>query len=282
VRQEVLPLKPDLLVYYEGANQFDLSSIATGLPDMPTGLLLPPGACPAQPAVAAEAGKSEAGWWSWLGHRLGEEFALVRRVQALVAARDLPADGGEWPKADIQRIWPAGLDERDPDIGRPDLPMTLSTIVHDLDAIRGAAKQSGAELVLASFFWLVKDGMMLDPIRHRTILEYLNGYAPFRYRDMERMAAFQNRVFAKYASAHKLAFIDIAKLTPFDPDLFVDGIHTTYAGERLRAWIFFQQLLPIVESHLKSGAWPRQVAPSDVPPPIFKARPITFDCKRRG
>jgi len=283
VREEVLPLKPDLLVYYEGANQFDLSTIATGLPAMPTGLLLPPGApCPAQPAVAEGGGKSEAGWWVSLGHRLGEEFALVRRIEALVAARDLPADGGEWPKIDVQRVWPAGLDERDPNIGRPDLPITLSTVVHDLDTIRGAAEQSGAELVLASFFWLVKDGMILDPIRHRTILEYLNGYAPFRYRDMERMAAFQNRVFAKYASVRKLAFIDIAKHTPFDPDLFVDGIHTTYAGERLRAWIFFQQLLPIVESHLKSGAWPRQVAPSDVLPPIFKARPITFDCKRPG
>ena len=72
VREEVLPLKPDLLVYYEGANQFDLSSIATGLPDMPGGPSVPPGApCPAQPAAAEGGGKQEAGWWVWLGHRLG-------------------------------------------------------------------------------------------------------------------------------------------------------------------------------------------------------------------
>jgi hypothetical protein len=97
---------------------------------------------------------------------------------------------------------------------------------------------------------------------------------------MERLAAFENRVFAKYASAHKLAFIDIARLLPFDPDLYVDAIHNTYAGERLRAWVFFQHLLPIVESHLKSGAWPRPVKPSDARPPTFAPRPITFDCKR--
>ena len=136
--------------------------------------------------------------------------------------------------------------------------------------------------MLASFFWLVKDGMVLDPIRHRAILEYLNqGYAPFRYHDMERLAAFENRVFAKYASAHKLAFIDIARLMPFDPDLYVDAIHNTYAGERLRAWVFFQHLLPIVEGRLKSGTWPRKVKPSNAQPPTFTARPITFDCKRR-
>ena len=173
----------------------------------------------------------------------------MRRVQALFAGREMPAGGGEWPKPDYTLAWPAGLDERDPDIGRADLPVNLSTILHDLDAMRSASEQSGAELVLASFFWLVKDGMVLDPIRHRAILEYINrGYAPFRYRDMERLAAFQNCVFAKYARAHKLDFIDVARLMPFDPDLFVDAIHNTYAGERLRAWVFFQALVPIVET----------------------------------
>ena len=284
VREEVLPLQPDLLVYYEGANQFDLSTVATGLPNRPTGLSLSPEAsCPARPPPAAvEGDKSGPGWLASLSQALGNEFALVRRVQALFAARNLPGDGGEWPKDDYKLVWPTGVDERDPDIGRPDLPIKLSTIVRDLDAIRSATEQSGAELVLASFFWLVKDGMVLDPIRHRAILEYLNqGYAPFRYHDMERLAAFENRVFAKYASAHKLAFIDIARLMPFDPDLYVDAIHNTYAGERLRAWVFFQHLLPIVEGRLKSGTWPRKVKPSNAQPPTFTARPITFDCKRR-
>ena len=205
----------------------------------------------------------------------------MRRVRALFVAHEMPAGGAEWPKPDYKLAWPAGLDERDPDVGRPDLPINLSTILGDLDAMRSAARQSGAELVLASFFWLVKDGMVLDPVRHRAILEYLNqGYAPFRYRDLERMAAFQNRVFAKYARANNLDFIDVARDTPFDPDLFIDAIHTTYAGERMRGWVFFQLLVPIVERHLKSGAWPRQVTPSTEPPPVFVPRAITFDCKR--
>ncbi len=98
----------------------------------------------------------------------------MRRVQALFAGREVPAGGGEWPKPDYTLAWPAGVDERDPDIGRADLPVNLPTILRDLDTMRGASEQSGAELVLASFFWLVKDGMMLDPVRHRAILEYIN------------------------------------------------------------------------------------------------------------
>jgi hypothetical protein len=38
--------------------------------------------------------------------------------------------------------------------------------------------------------------------------------------------------------------------------------------------------VPIVEAHLKSGAWPRKVAPSTEPAPVFTPRAITFDCKR--
>ncbi len=69
-------------------------------------------------------------------------------------------------------------------------------------------------------------------------------------------------MFAEYARAHDLAFIDVARLMPFDPDLFIDAIHNSYAGERLRAWVFLQGLVPIVERHLKSGAWPRKIEAS--------------------
>ena len=56
VREEVLPLQPDLLVYYEGANQFQISSIAQGLPSRPSSQLLAEGAsCPALPAQSPPA-----------------------------------------------------------------------------------------------------------------------------------------------------------------------------------------------------------------------------------
>ncbi len=273
VRDEVLPLQPDLLVYYEGANQFDLRTLAE-VPDSGDMAVASSGRCPAQPAGGGTA-EASCGWLA----SLESESALVRRVRALLAAGNPAVGGDEWPKKDYTLRWPKGVDERDPDIKRPDLPVHLSTILHDLDTIRATGDAAGAELVLASFIWLVKDGMVLHPIRHRSILEYLNqGYAPFRYRDLERLAAFENRVFAKYARAHDLAFIDVARLMPFDPDLYVDAIHNSYGGERLRAWVFLQGLVPIVERHLKSGAWPRKFEATKKSAPAFKPRPITFTC----
>ena len=275
VRDEVLPLQPDLLVYYEGANQFDLRTMATGLPAAPR---RNSESCPARSAPDQSEGGA-GGASAWLSC-LSRDSALVRRVMALFAAPTLTQAQGEPIKPDYKLTWPKGLDEKDPDITRADLPVNLSTILHDLDSIRAASTSAGAELTLASFVWLVKDGMMLDPIRHRAILDYLNqGYAPFRYRDLERMAAFENRVFAKYARANTLDFIDVARLMPFDPDLYLDAIHNTYAGERLRAWVFFQALVPIVERHLESGAWPRKVKPSTLPAPAYQPWPITFTCR---
>ena len=100
---------------------------------------------PAKPvspsAASADSGGGASGpsWLAKLGQDLSGEFALVRRVQALFAGREMPAGGGEWPKPDYTLAWPAGLDERDPDIGRVDLPVNLSTILRDLDAMRSAS-----------------------------------------------------------------------------------------------------------------------------------------------
>ena len=271
VRQEVLPLRPDLIIYYEGANQFDLRTVAPSVPKP-------------EPFARSAPAPVESVVSRWL-----DQLALVRRVRALLRSTETPssgvASGGEWRKPDYNLVWPAGLDESDPDIGRADLPVNLSTILGNLDGIRAATQAAGGELALASFVWLLKDGMVLNPIRHKAILDYLNqGYAPFRYRDLERMAAFENRVFAKYALAHRLAFLDVARLMPRDPDLFVDAIHTTQTGGRLRAWVVLQELLPLVERHLANGTWPKADPGAGMPAqhPAFAVppRPLEFTCKK--
>ena len=70
-------------------------------------------------------------------------------------------------------------------------------------------------------------------------------------------------------------------LDAFDPDLFADATHNTPAGVRLRAWIVFPQLLPIIESRLASGQWPRPAPATGDGHPAFRFQPrqITFECK---
>ena len=254
VRQEVAPMRPDLVVYYEGGNDLDLSTVVK---DPPKGRPQP-------------AGRLE----RWL-RRTASYSVLARRAQDLLVV-------GEWPKPDYRIDWPPGLDEFDPDITRPDLPVNLSEIVRNLDAIRADLEAVGAELSVASFHWLARDGLRVNAGRQQTILRTLNEtYYPYRYADLERLTAFENRVFAKYDAVHGLPFIDVARYMPYDPNLFSDGIHNTAPGVKLRAWIQLQQLVTLVEARLASGQWPGPVPDMPERHPAFLKPPrtISFNCK---
>ena len=197
-----------------------------------------------------------------------------------LASSDL--DGRERPKPDYELVWPSGLDEQDPDLDYPKLPINLDEIKADFDRIRTELASSNIEFALSSFIWMVRDGMVVNPIQRQGILDQLNiTYYPFRYRDMERMAKFQNRFFAKYARVHGMPFVDLAGLFPFNPDLFTDGVHSDYSGTRLRAWITFQQLLPTIEKHLADGSWPSKRGP-ELPLPTFTPREIPTPCNKPG
>ena len=261
VRTEVLPLKPDLVVYYEGGNQFWMPSVAKDIANDAT-----------PPAPMAASGTS------WLDEA-ARYSAVISRIRAAIALAGVKSDGSEPRKASYRLEWPQGLDENDPDLGYPNLPVNLNTIQRDLDQIRTDLAKDGSDFAVSSFLWMVKDGMVLDPVRHKYIFDQLNiGYFPYRYRDMERLSNFQNRLLAKYAKTHGIGFIDTARYMPLDPDLFVDAVHTNQAGLRLQAWIAFNQLLPIVEKHLADGSWPRPSDPT-VALPTIAPRKITFTCQ---
>jgi hypothetical protein len=104
---------------------------------------------------------------------------------------------------------------------------------------------------------------------------------PWRYRDLEWLANFQSRVLKKYTQERGIDFIDVAGTMPFDPDLYADGVHTTYPGTRMKGWVILQQLVPLIEARLKSGAWPKPQPEMDSAPPWFRTPPrrIEVNCK---
>lgn len=268
VRQEVAPIRPDLVIYYEGGNQFQLDTVVRAAPRRP------PAEERAPPGVFANVLEEAAAW-----------SALARRIQTMAGLIGRPGGGAEWPKPPYRLEWPAGLDESKPDITRTDLPVNLGTILRDIEQIRTDLAQVDAELAISSFMWMVRDGMVLDPVRHRYTLDQLNvRYFPFTYRDLERMAAFQNRVLAAYARAHGLPFLDVAATMPFDPNLFFDAVHKTYPGERLQGWVTFLLLVPLIEERLASGAWPKPVPKMAAGHPAFATLPrlIAVDCHNGG
>jgi hypothetical protein len=262
VHTEVLSLQPDLVVYYEGGNQFLPASIVEKMPEGSS----------ARPLRREGEASPE-----WL--RVAARYsALMARVQFALGSAESTADRGEWPKPDYRVVWRAGLDENDRDLAYPQLPVSLNVIPRDLDRIRADLAMIGADLAVSSFIWMVKDGLVIDPMRHKYLLEQLNvANYRFRYRDLERLAKFQSRLLAKYVTVHGLTFVDMACFMPLDPDLFQDAMHATYAGVRLPGWISFQHLVPAVERRLKDGAWPQQQR-EEPPLPTFEFRRITFNC----
>lgn len=253
VRDELALFDPDLVVYYEGSNQF----WPVDFVDWPEGRM------PRRPRQTLRRLK--------LG--LTAYSAIVRRIEhALPALRGW--QGSEPPKQFGRVNWPADLDEQQPDPHYPRLPVNLNTILRDMDAIRDALAGRGGQLILSSFVWLVEDNLVLDANRHRYIYQQLNEmFWPFPYRHMRRMADFQNRVFRAYANRHRLDFLDVAAVYPLDPNLFDDAIHMNPAGTRLHAWIVFNQLVPVLKRKLAAGELPRAPHPAPLAHPAFAEAP---------
>jgi hypothetical protein len=249
VRDELVPVDPDLVVYYEGANQF-----------FPIDYIQwPGGAVPPRPR--------RSGPWHF-----ESSSALIRRLHSV---RDpFGVRSSEPRKPSLAVRWPPDLDEHDPALDHPRLSLELPTIMRDLDVMQSALVANGGRLFVSSFVWCVKDGMQLDPGRDAAVYAQLNEmYWPYSYAYMRRMADFQNRVLAKYARSRGLAFIDVAARYPIDPRLFVDAIHMTPNGTKLMAWITFQNLVAVLERSIVSGALPRPARHHLASHPAFSGSP---------
>ena len=265
VRQEVTPVDPDMVVYYEGANQF-----------APGKALQMPATLAVKPTM------------TFRKRTKAEDYsAAVRRVST--ASSLLSGRGGREPqKPPYPTIWPPDVDEQNPDVTRVPLPMDLDAVLANLDSMRTSLRDTGGELAVSSFLWIVYPGMVLDLSRHLPLYQYLNDtYWPASYAHMRRMADFQNRVFENYAKHDDLVFLDLARDFPRDPDLFGDAIHLTPEGLRLQAWTYLRQLIPVIETRIQTRRWPRtprtgsragQWNPANYNPHLVSRKDIVKQC----
>lgn len=248
VQQELLPLDPDLAVYYEGSNQFG--------PGQMVQPYIPPRVDP-NPADPIIEHKMPAFLWT--------HFAIGNLLDhALNGFGSI----GEPRKPSYRLAWPDHVDRQNPDPDDPNLPLQLPAIVKDLDSMRTGLDSIHGRLVLCSFEWYTPEGVRLSPKRYPYMYKQLNGtFWPLRYSDFRLLADFQNRVFRNYAAARKISFVDVASWLPQDPNLFWDAIHMTPTGEQVKAWVVFQQLVPVVRSLIESGQLPRAPGGKRLPPP---------------
>ena len=248
VQYEVMPVDVDYVIYYEGANQFDVQTMVTYPADVTFGKP-PAGLVPNLDNVDSED--------KTLLDQLSEYSALASRARSIV--EQFSVTGQEPPKPEQFFHLPEGLDEFNPNRTQVGNALALRKILGDLDQIKGNLDKREVKLVLATFDWFAYEGMVLDPTRHRNIYAYLNRvYWPITYANMRRMADFQNRVFKRWATDNRVEVIDVAGRMPRQPDLYDDAIHNRPLGIRIRAWINFEAMVPLLKQDIESGALPRR------------------------
>ena len=245
VRDELAPLQPDIVVYYEGANQFGPADY----------VIWPGGTPPRKPARIHE--------WPF-----ESRSAIVRRIRLIRDPFLVRQDEPRKPHLGV--AWPAGVDENNPRLDDRRLSLDLPTIIRDLDTIRGAVASYGGRLAVSSFVWCVRDGLQLDPVRDAGVYSYLNDmFWPFSYAYLRRMADFQNRTLEVYARLRGAEFFDVAGKYPIDPRLFFDGVHMTARGTKLMAWITFAALESTLTRLISDGRLPRRSTQTVLSHPAF-------------
>ena len=247
VHYEVLPMDVDYVIYYEGSNQFHPETVVTFPPEYKMGQP-PPGIIPNVTNMDSEDKN--------LLDLLSEYSALAARARNIV--EQFLVTGREPPKPEQSFVLPEGLDEFNPNRQNQDDTLDLRRIQNDLDQIKQDLDTHNVTMIMTTFNWFVQEGMVLDPTRHRNLYTYLNRvFWPVSYANMRRAADFQNRVFTRWAANNRVPLFDIAGQMPVQPDLYDDAIHNTYLGSRIRAWIVFEELVPLLKEDIENGRLPR-------------------------
>ncbi|MCR9246649.1 MAG: hypothetical protein NXI31_16575 [bacterium] len=272
VQHEVLPFAVDYVVYYEGQNQFASQTLER--------LVEVEGAAAGEQPPAdlvldlATADRLQPHWLD----RACRDSTSARRLRRLLG---IYANVPEPEKPPQQIRLPAGIDENVPDLANANRLLELGTILADLDGIRTACERADAQLVMCSFDRLVHAGLAADLATGLSFYSQVHtDYWPLTYEIIARLDALQNRYFEAWAKARNLPFVDVAELMPDEPVLFSDMIHSTALGSRLRAWVIFSQLVPLIAGDLERGAVPvtdSERQPGDTHPNLQPARRITAE-----
>lgn len=241
VRHELLPVEPDLVVYYEGRNQFIIDS------------------------YVQEAEPLESDGWD-LRDGILARSALAQTI--FIMNPQLRVRLSEaWNIRRLDYAHSLMLENSNPDEQEH---LYLPEIIADLDSMHRDLRGIGAEFVMCDYAMLADPEIPLHPIYQNNLIRYWELEFPeIDKRDIWKLSQFRNRVFREYADSRNLPFIAVDSVLCLAPDVFFDGVHLKQEGMRLQAWLVFQQLLPLVRQRLDSGEWPRpSTATADAHPQL--------------
>lgn len=227
MKYELMPVEPDIVIYYEGRNQFILNDIlCTCVDHIPAYSLL-------------------------------QRSALFRRTIAATGI-DIFKVIEKSKHEGVLRL-PVHMSFVNPDISSSALPLDLPAILRDLDTIRAVNDRLNSSLVVCSYAMLASDRVLSEGLKYAGVYSWwMEQFGAVRLQELALLSIFQNRVFKKYCERHGLKFIDVAKELPRLPEAFNDGVHLNCEGMKYHAWIVLLDLLPFIEEQIRNGNLPRQ------------------------
>ncbi len=153
---------------------------------------------------------------------------------------------------------PEGIDEFNPNIHSPNLPVGLSQIVKDLDSINHYLNKNNVTLILSSFPMLAEDSLFENGLKYASVYSYwIHDFGKVPLSVIRRFNKFENLVLKKYAIANNVEFINIAEDLTKVPPAFIDGVHLSSDGLKLHAWSVFTQILPLIEKQISLNYLPQ-------------------------
>lgn len=135
-------------------------------------------------------------------------------------------------------------------------------LLGNLDRFNSIASSLRATPLVATERLCVWDDMVLTNSSSRYLFDVVNGasFWPFSYANLRRMLAAHNGAIRSWAQANNVTLVDIDGLMPARPELCTDAHHDRPLAQRMRAWLIFQALLPLLERDLRDGTVPRDNA----------------------
>lgn len=188
--------------------------------------------------------------------------ALIRHL--LVDLTDEPKSGilVEPPKPAVKVRLPQDIDENAPSVDDARRVPYLSDYLDELDDYKHIAESLNVRALVSTERLCIYDGMVLTNPPNRLLYESANGplFWPVRYRDVRRILDFHNRVIAAWARQNGIALVDIDGIMPRRPEWCTNVFHDVDLAQHLRAWIIFQNLLPLLRQDIASGRLPQRSA----------------------
>lgn len=153
----------------------------------------------------------------------------------------------------------------------------LGMLIGDLDRLRRISQRVGATPIVSDERLCVWRGMRVNATTHRLLYDNVNGpiFWPLSYGEIRRLLEMHNATIDAWARQNHVAVVNIDGYYPRDPDLCSDAFHDLLPGMRLRAWIIFQRLIPLIRRDLAAGIVPRANADPSGHNPAFAA-PIEY------